>query len=236
MILRPHSESVLFITQPDHAILACDVARHFDELDGHPRRDAILHAVREHDNGWHEPDEALIFDETSGRALDFVGAPDAVKQSVWPVAIDRVTNDSTYAAALIAEHAAFVYGANRDKAAWHGFFDDMERRRDDLLRRAGVPREALADDYRFVALADLISLSFCNGWTEARERFGHRVWSEPDAVVVSPAVVPRAAIEIRVRARRIADHRYGSAAELRRTLDAAPVEWIGGHARGRDPE
>jgi hypothetical protein len=227
---------VLFITQPDHAILAADVARHFDRLDEHPRRDMILLAAREHDNGWHEPDEALVFDDESGRALDFIGVTDALKQSVWPVAIDRVAVRSLYAAALIAEHAAFVYGANRDKPAWRGFFEDMERRRDDLLRRAEVPRDTLADDYRFVALADLISLSFCNGWTEPRERFGHRVWSESDAVVVSPAIVPRAPIAIRVRARRIADRRYGSAAELRRTLDAAPVEWIDGHARGRDPE
>ena len=236
MIVRRSGPSQLLITQPDHAVLAADVARRFTPLASHPRREPILLAALEHDNGWHEPDAALVFDEESGRALDFIGVADALKQSVWPVAIDRVAVRSLYAAALIAEHAAFVYGGNRGKASWQGFFEDMERRRDDLLQRADVPRETLAGDYPFVALADLISLSFCNGWTEARERFGYRVWTEPDAVIVSPAIVPGAPVEIRVRARRIPDRRYGSAAELRRTLDAAPVEWIGGHVRGRDPE
>lgn len=236
MILRLQSDSLLFITQPDHAVLAADVARRFTPLASHPRREPILLAALEHDNGWHEPDAALVFDEASGRALDFIGVADALKQSVWPVAIDRVAVHSLYAAALIAEHAAFVYGGNRGKASWQGFFEDMERRRDDLLRRADVPRETLDGDYPFVALADLISLSFCNGWTEARERFGYRVWTEPDAVIVSPAIVSGAPVEIRVRARRIPDRRYGSAAELRRTLDVALVEWIGGHVRGRDPE
>ena len=101
------------ILAADFANLAADVARRFNGLDDHPRRDAILQAALEHDNGWHEPDAALLFDEASGRALDFIGAPDTVKQSVWPIAIDRVATGSSYAAALIGIVASVAFIANR---------------------------------------------------------------------------------------------------------------------------
>jgi hypothetical protein len=41
-----------------------------------PRRDAILLAIAEHDNGWREVDVAPIVDEATGRIHDFVSAPD----------------------------------------------------------------------------------------------------------------------------------------------------------------
>ena len=122
MIVRPESGSLLFITQPDHAVLAADLADRFDGLDAHPRRDEIRLAVREHDNGWRELDDEIVFDAVNGRALDFITAPESLKQSVWPLGIDRLAAESAYAAALVAAHALFVYSAHRGEEDWRAFF------------------------------------------------------------------------------------------------------------------
>jgi hypothetical protein len=234
LILRPGAGTLFFITQPDHASLAADLVEHFQGFAARPRRDAIRLAVREHDSGWRDLDEAIAFDNANGRPLDFMTVPGQVKQEVWPTAIDHVRQTSPYAAALIAEHALFVYQANRVKPEWRDFFETLERRRTSLLTDAGVSREDLADDYRFVGLADLLSLAFCNGWHEPRERLGHTVRCAGDEVIVSPALIGPTLVPLAVSGRRVADKRYASLGELRAALKATPIERLTGHARGED--
>ena len=234
MILRPGDGTLFFITQPDHARLAAGLVDHFEGFAVRPRRDAIRLAVREHDSGWRDLDEAIAFDDTNGRPLDFMTVPETVKQEVWPKAIDAVQQTSAYAAALIAEHALFVYQANRGKAEWLHFFETLERRRTSLLADAGVSREDLADDYRFVGLADLLSLAFCTGWHEPRERLGHTVRCTGDEVIISPALIGPTPVPFAVSGRRVADRRYASLGDLRAALKATPIERLTGHARGED--
>jgi hypothetical protein len=231
VIIRRQAESLLFITQPDHAAAAADLVAHFDGFAANPRRQDIHLAVLEHDAGWHGLDDEIVFDAQAGRALDFMGAPEPVKQSVWPIAVDRLADRAPYAAALIAEHAVFVYSANRDKPEWQPFFAPLEDRRNQLLARAGVPLETLKADYPFLGVADLVSLSFCNGWTEPRERFGRSVRCEGAAVQMTPSLLPAAPVPVRVRARRVPDRRYASADELRAVLAAASPEFLAGVAR-----
>ena len=64
----------------------------------------------------------------------------------------------------------------------------MAATRDALLRQTGLPLDELLSDYAFVRLADLISLTFCTGWSDAQHfrewtvtRFDTRVVVEPDA-------------------------------------------------------
>ena len=118
----------LFITQPDHARLAAEaIARwHDDGFATHPRRDVILLAAREHDNGWLEEDEATYLDP-DGVPLDFVSAPLEVRQRLWPRAVDRVAVRDPYAAALIAQHAITVYAHYGNEPGWTAFFESYLR-------------------------------------------------------------------------------------------------------------
>jgi hypothetical protein len=232
VIIRPQAGSLLFITQPDHAALAADLVAHFDGFASSPRRQAIHLAVREHDAGWHDPDDTLVFEDATGKALDFVGVPESLKQSVWPVAIDRIADRAPYAAALIAEHASFVYSANREKPAWHAFFAALEDRRAALLHRCDETLATLQADYPLLGIADLLSLSFCHGWTEPKERFGRSIRCAGAAVEIAPSLLPAAPIAARVRARRVPDQRYASAAALRDALASATPEFLTGVARG----
>ena len=133
MIVRTEETKIQLITQPDHAQLARRVMDRCLSLRTHPRRDSILHAVGEHDNGWADEDRAPSIDSATGEILDFIHAPVAVRQRVWPRAVARLADDS-WAAALIAQHALTAYDRFRQDPEWTDFFDRMTATRDDLVQ------------------------------------------------------------------------------------------------------
>ena len=235
MIIRTDGDSRLFITQPDHARLAAEaIARwHDDGFATHPRRDVILLAAREHDNGWLEEDEATYLDQ-DGVPLDFVSAPLEVRQRLWPRAVDRVALRDPYAAALIAQHAMTVYAHYGDEPVWTVFFETLGARRAALLERCGGrAAETLAGDYGFVHAGDRISLAFCTGWTTTLESRGRQIILAGNTVEVRPDPFAGARVPLRVRARRLTRRSYASSADLRAALDAAEPELLEGFAIGR---
>ena len=160
MIVRPAGDRILLITQPDHAHLARRVMERCVPLASRPRRDAILHAIAEHDNGWAEEDASPRVDYATGHVIDFVAAPAEVRQRVWPRAIARLAPDS-WAAALVAQHAITVFDRFRSDGEWTTFFTEMEDLRGAMLRASGPPLDELLGDYVFrvrlaTDLADLL--------------------------------------------------------------------------------
>lgn len=234
MIIRRDSDALLFITQPDHARLAAEAIAHWRAggLEAHPRRATILFAVREHDNGWIEEDEATYVDD-GGSPLDFVSVPLEVRHRIWPRGVDRLAGQDAYAAALVAQHALTVHGQMHGEAPWRTFFDEMTARRTVLLERCGVAAARTLDaDYAFVNAADRLSLAFCTGWTQPLESHGRRIILRSRTVEVAPDPFDGTRVALRVRARRLPDRRYGSSAELRASLDDAPIETLEGFAAG----
>ena len=73
MIVTAAPPGSRLVTQADHARLAADLLRLFrlPELLEHPRRELLLRAIAEHDNGWWEADAAPRLLAAVGR-LDFV--------------------------------------------------------------------------------------------------------------------------------------------------------------------
>ena len=222
MIIRKRGEKMLFITQPDHAHLSRRVMEHCVELATHPRREWILLAIGEHDNGWREADEAPPIDPSSGAPLDFVNAPAAVRQGVWPRGVARLAADP-WAAALVANHAVTVYERFRAHSVWTEFFPRMEAVRDDLLLKAGGRIDDLLADYRFVRLGDLISLMFCTGWTEDQQFDEWTVSRDGDVVQVTPNPFGGDPIELQIDARRLPVRTYRDSAELSEALMAAEI-------------
>ncbi len=233
MIVRTAPRSHVLITQPDHAALAADImaAWRADGFESHPRRAVILQAVREHDNGWIEEDEATIVDG-NGRPVDFVAAPVPIKHRLWPRAVERVGARDRYQAALVAQHAVTVHAQHRADPEWQPFFARMEAARNAMLGRSAD--DAFARDYRFLRVGDLLSLVFCNGWTEPHDLpGGGRAVLSGASLQVSPDPFAGAAVPLRIAARSLPARRYPSAAELRAALAAAPVEALEGTAVGR---
>lgn len=232
MIVRPADGVRHLITQPDHAALAARIMAQWPSLAGAERREQVLRAVRDHDNGWREPDAAPTCDPATGAVRDFLTVPPEVKQGVWPRCLEGLA-DAPWTAALVAHHALSVYDRFRSDAAWHGFFAAMERARDRHLAAAGLPMEALVLDYVYVRLGDLASLAFCNAWSEPqvlgpwtiRLLEGRHLLVEPNPFVHD--------VPIAVEARALPLSRWTSDDELQAAWREAPVVSVTGLVLGR---
>jgi hypothetical protein len=228
MIVRTEEDQLLLITQPEHAGLSADLLSGWraDGLDTHPHRDAILLATREHDNGWLEVDAAPAIDPDSGVPRHFMYMPEPVKQAIWPRALARLAPRSSYAAALVAQHAVTIHAQHRAEPNWRSFFRDIEEDRERLLETAvatGAPaRERFKDDYSFLLLGDVMSLAFCNGWTDASTVRGYSIRMSGGVLRVHPDPFGGCRVAFAVRARRIPRRRYISDDDLRRSLWDAP--------------
>jgi Protein of unknown function (DUF3891) len=227
MIVRRHEDRLLLITQPEHAHLAATIMARAVRLSGSPRRDAILHAVREHDNGWAEEDQAPSVDPKTGEILDFVTVPVATRQRVWPRGIARLADDP-WAAALVAHHAYTVYERFRSDAEWARFFAAMLDARDARLRASGRTLGDLLADYEFVRLGDLISLAFCAGWTDRQGFADWTVQLSGARVAVTPDAFGGATIPIEVTAREIRRERSRSDGDLREAWTDAQEKTLRG--------
>jgi hypothetical protein len=202
-----------------------------DDFPAHPRRDVILLATREHDAGWATLDAAPLVDERTQKILDFVQAPDLVRQSVWPRSIARLT-DQPYAAALVAQHALHVYRDNRPDPEWADFFARIERLRNDDLARTGLSEDDLIRDYFFVRMGDLVSLFFANLWPGPRGEGAYTVRVTADRVTVSPDPFGGAVVPFTISGRQLPQRAYVSAADAAATFATAPGITVTGTACG----
>ena len=231
MIVRPASDGIQLITQPDHAHLARRIMEHSVALTGRPRRDSILHAIGEHDNGWADADASPTVDPESGNVTDFVSAPLSVRHSVWPRGIARLADDP-WTAALVAQHVLTVYDRYRSDNEWTAFFAEMEAARARMLGAAAMPLADLEDDYVFVRLGDLISLTFCTGWTDV-QRFGaSRIQLSGWRVVVTPDPFGGTIIPFEIAARAVRNPPYRSDADLRDACREATLVTLRGEVAG----
>ena len=231
MIVRPASDGIHLITQPDHAHLARSIMQHSVALTRRPRRDSILHAIGEHDNGWAEADAAPTVDPESGNVMDFVNAPLSVRHGVWPRGIGRLAHDP-WAAALVAQHVLTVYDRYRSDNEWTAFFAEMEAAHARMISAAAMPLADLQDDYVFVRLGDLISLTFCTGWAD-EQRFGaSTIHLSGWRVVVTPDPFGGATIPFEIAARAVRNPPYRSDADLREACRAATLVTLPGEVAG----
>ncbi len=206
MILRPNGSTRVAITQPDHAALAAQIMRSWraNGLPTSPRRDDILLAVAEHDNGWREIDAELRIDPGTGAVLDFMTVSGDIKRGVWPRAIARLAANP-YCAALVAHHAAYVYSRYRADPEWASFFPEMEALRDRHLAAAQASMLELWRDYAFLRIGDLASLTFCT-CTDMRVReFDYAVALYGQHLLVTPDPFEGADVPLRISGRDLRD-------------------------------
>ena len=234
MILRPEGEKLLAIAQADHAALAGRIMERWalDGLTVNPRRREVLLAVAEHDNGWEAIDQKPLVDAATGRLMDFLSATTVAKQEVWPRGIASLSH-APYAAALVAQHAAHIYARFRGDAEWDSFFADMEAQRDRYVALAGASLDELLRDYAFVRVGDLLSLTFCNAWTDAKtDEFGYTARLEGTNLTVQPDPFEGHSFVLEIRARELPKQVYASEAEATAAFEAAPGRLLQGMISG----
>jgi len=227
MIVRPAGNRLQLITQPDHAHLARRIMEQCSGLQDHARRDSILHAIGEHDNGWAEADAAPLVDPGTAAIADFVSAPLRIRHEVWPRGVARLAADP-WAAALVAQHAITVYDRFRVHTDWMSFFATMETARNDRLRARGWLLKDLLADYSFVRLGDLISLTFCTEWTDNQRFAEWTVRLAGNRVHVAPDLFEGKTIPIAIAAVEIPDRPYRSDEDLREAIQTGATTTLRG--------
>jgi len=178
MIVSAVSGQFLVVTQADHARFAADLLRLMprQETAFHPRRELLLRAVADHDNGWWESDSSPRRNPTGTAPLDFREVDDLDRLEIWRRGIDRFGSTEPYVAAMVAGQALRLLGGRIEAGeAWRTFLGETVGRRDEFATAAGVTLEALVEDDGWLALADELSLALCTGDPTFVDRPGWRV-------------------------------------------------------------
>jgi len=165
MIVATAPQGSRLVTQSDHARLAAELLRLFrlPELVGHPRRELLLRAVAEHDNGWWEADAAPRLDAKRASALDFRDFAADLRQEIWHRGVERYAAESPYLAALLATHCLRLLRPWEADPPWESFRAQILERRQELLAAAGESLATLELDNPWLAVADRLSLAVCTG-------------------------------------------------------------------------
>lgn len=212
MIVSPHADGVLCVTQPDHAHLAAAMMAAW-QADGFPERasrPATLLAIAHHDDGWREEDEAPTLDPATGAPRHFRALPPGEYERLWVGSVARIAGRSSYAAALVAQHFATI--ARAAGSAGDGLARRLEDLRDHWFTAppAGADDPAPGDrlfflrDFALLALADLLSLMACGGEPAAAEREGYEVRLEgPGRLSVAPDPFGGRVVHLSVPGRRL---------------------------------
>ncbi len=222
MIVRRDGDRLRLVTQPDHAAFAADLIALFrlPELVDHPRRAALLRAVRLHDNGWRELDAAPPVDPASGLPHTFIDLPRPLRLEVWERGTARYVDSDPYTALLTTEHALTLFAGEAATDGWRELLARLADRRGELLARCGLGADDLAADYRFLDLADRLSLAVCNGWSEPFARHGFTARLGDEGLALSPFPLA-GATTFEVQCRWVDTRRYAGDGELAVALAGA---------------
>ncbi len=159
MIVREVPEGFLLIGQHDHGLAAGEIARHWGR---EPRpAPSTVHAVAQHDLGWRELDEAVLWNEETRRPHDFLDYPAEPKVRAFAAALDLLEERDPYAACLSSMHYATLMQGSEKEAEVR--FREAEIRRQQRLKGdiADESIEGLEHDLRFLKLCDGLSLFLC---------------------------------------------------------------------------
>jgi hypothetical protein len=224
MIVRAEAGRLRLVTQPDHAAFAADLLAliRLPELQASPRRGDLLRAVRLHDNGWRELDAAPPVDRATGRPHAFLDLPDVLRRELWDRGTARYVDSDPYVALLTTHHALILFADAATREGWSALLARLADRRAELLERCGLEPVDLAADYRFLDLADRLSLVVCNGWTDPFERGALRGRLGEEGLALSPFPLA-GATTFDVACRWIDDRPYAGDADLGVTL--ASTRW-----------
>lgn len=216
MIVVHDPPELLVITQPDHARLAAALLSLWirDGLPDHPRREDLLFATREHDNGWRETDAAPRYDAVGQRPFDFASFPKSNRLEIWQRGIERFSQERPYVALLIAHHAESLFRhSSVAPDGWQEYVGVLEDHRQEWFERAAINQRVLDQDYPFLQTADLLSLAVCDRWRETIDTGLVRASVADTALRLSPFPLA-GATTLQVPCRRIPNRPYRGDADL----------------------
>lgn len=159
MIVRDRPDSFLLFEQHEHALLAGEFARRWEERPS--PFESTVYAVANHDLAWREPDGEVLWNEEKNRPYSFVDYPVDLKVPAQKRGVDLVENHDPYAGCLCSMHyARFLLDSQRPEEVE---FREGEMERQGRLREGmgGEELENLERNFHFLRLCDGLSLFLC---------------------------------------------------------------------------
>jgi uncharacterized protein DUF3891 len=225
MLIRDDGEAWTAITQPAHAYLAGQVARHWaPELPA----DVVL-GVAQHDVAWMAWDREPSLHAPARRAASFIEVPMAPRLEVWRHVARRLEAQSPYAALLVALHATNIHTRYVPEESRPLEFLAQQRADQDALLAVlpDATREQAMRDAELVFALDALSLALCHGW-DARDLpplgDGTTIRFTPlddDRATLDPWPLDVDRVTIGIDARRLRE-RFDDEAAMRAAMAATP--------------
>ncbi len=180
MIVAPFGpDRLALINQTDHARLSAEILTLWrQDLPEFPWRDELLFAVREHDSGWAETDSAPMVND-QGAPHDFMTTPTPVRQELWDRGTRRYIKDHPLATLWITRHALHLHRGHQGESEWQPLLDTWRALETDLAVDGQWPAEDLDAGYRWLNLADSISLAACALRNQTSDLHGIRIRPVP---------------------------------------------------------
>jgi Protein of unknown function (DUF3891) len=226
VLIRDDGQSWTAITQPAHAYLAGQVARHWAQ----PQPADVILGVEQHDIAWSEWDREPSLHGPERRVASFYEVAMEPRLAAWTHVARRLEAQSPYAALLVSLHATNVHTRYAAAGAQpHGFLAGQRQDQDALL--AVLPdttRERAERDADLVFALDALSLVLCHGW-DARDLppvGGRAIRVAPQGdgeATLDPWPLDVAELTFGVHARRLTG-RFDDEHAMRAALAATPNE------------
>ena len=159
MIVREVGEGFVLIRQHDHGLVAGEISRRWGR-EPWPSP-STLHAIAQHDLGWRELDQSVLWNDEAGRPHDFLSYPAEPKVRAFGAALDLLEERDPHAALLCSMHYATLMQQSEGEA--EARFRESEIRRQQRLGEelAGTSTGNLEHDLRLLKLCDGLSLFAC---------------------------------------------------------------------------
>ena len=224
------------ITQPAHAWVSAQVARHWGNDDFAPPEplEEVVLGIEQHDIAWADWDLRPPLHPPARRAASFLEVPPVPRLAIWDDAPRRALAQSPWAALLVSLHGRNIHTRFGDPsqlppdltALLHAYLERQRGVQAELVTALGID-EAVAERAGDLLFAlDSLSLRICHGWPagDLPAVDGAVVTVTPDgedAFVLDPWPLRVDRLEVHLTVRTLAE-RFDDEAALHAALDAAP--------------
>lgn len=231
MIITKHRKETVAIKQEDHAEFAAFMLERWGDhgFRHDPKRDAIVMATREHDNGWREYDAAPRINPKTKLPVDFKSTSPEETFDIWLRGSRRFIDEEPYVALLITHHAYSLHEHTHNRSgAWKEFFITLAKQRGLLRDSLGMTHNDVEHGYSFLRMMDWFSLMFCSNRTLGHARpaqyAGYKVKRDEDTFLFRPFPFADRELHYTMPVYVLKSRSYATTADVQRDLET-PESW-----------
>lgn len=159
MIVRQRGDLFVLVRQHEHAVMAGEIAKHFTQAI-RPLKET-LYAIEQHDVGWVELDQHVVWNEETQKPYSFMDYPLAPKLEAYSNGIVQAEANSLYAGYLCSKHYSYFIEKITDPLA-KAFLEREQTRRQRMRKYfSNEEKQYLVDNFRLLRFCDDLSLALC---------------------------------------------------------------------------